>query len=235
MIYTSRAAAYQRMIAAEDVEGNLLPALLAAAPLAEKRLLDVGGGTGRIPTLTHMLGAHVVSIDLHRPMLREQRVQRERLGGGWPLLQGDMRRLPFASAGFDGVIAGWSIGHLVGWHPHDWRTPIGQVLHEMLRVARPEGALVILETLGTGALSPAPPHAGLAAYYAWLEQAWGFKRQVIQTDYQFASVEEAVACTHFFFGGELAAEIRRNQWARVPEWTGLWSRTRSDPHDLPAV
>ena len=45
----------------------------------------------------------------------------------------------------------------------------------------------------------------------------GFRRQTIQTDYHFASVDEAVARTEFFFGPELAARIRELGWARLPE------------------
>jgi len=81
-----------------------------------------------------------------------------------------------------------------------------------------------METLTTGGLRPAPPTEGLAEYYAWLENAWGFARQAIRTDYEFASVEEAVARTEFFFGAELTEQIRANGWARLPEWTGVWSK-----------
>jgi hypothetical protein len=37
-------------------------------------------------------------------------------------------------------------------------------------------------------------------------------------------VDEAVERTEFFFGPELAATIRANGWARLPEWTGVWSK-----------
>lgn len=94
----------------------------------------------------------------------------------------------------------------------------------MQRVVVPGGALMIMETLSTGSLIPAPPNAELAEYYDWLEQAWGFCRQTIQTGYRFPSVDEAVARTEFFFGPELAARIRELSWARLPEWTGLWSK-----------
>ena len=60
--------------------------------------------------------------------------------------------------------------------------------------------------------------------YTWLEKKWGFTRQEISTDYQFASVEQAVAHTEFFFGRKLAAAIREQGWSRLPEWTGVWSK-----------
>ena len=40
----------------------------------------------------------------------------------------------------------------------------------------------------------------------------------------FASLYEAVAPTEFFFGPELAAATRQKGWARLPEWTGVWSK-----------
>ena len=223
-IYASRAAEYHEMIAAEDVDRQLLPAIERVTALRGKRILDLGTGTGRLPFLIGGQAALLIGLDLHRDMLRQNLVQRQRHGGRWELVQGDMRRLPFRSGWADVVTAGWSIGHMRAWFAADWRTQIGRVLDEMQRVAAPGGTLIVVETLSTGSLTPAPPTAGSAEYYDWLENAQGFSRQTIPTDYHFASVEEAVARTEFFFGPELAARIREQGWARLPEWTGLWSK-----------
>jgi len=223
-VYTSQAAAYHRMITAEDVDGNLLPALQRVAPLDGRRVLDLGSGTGRLPLMLHGLAAQVVALDRYHPMLVEQAKQRGLLGGDWPLVQADMRALPFPSGHFDLVTAGWALGHFTGWYPQDWKAQMGKVLEEMERVLVPGGALVILETLGTGTLTPTPPTADLAEYYTWLEDQWVFTRQEVRSDYQFASLDEAVAYTEFFFGAELAAKIRDNGWVRLPEWTGIWGK-----------
>jgi ubiquinone/menaquinone biosynthesis C-methylase UbiE len=223
-IYAARAAEYHQMIAAEDVDHQLLPAIERVTTLRGKRVLDLGTGTGRLPLLIGGQAAALIGLDLHRAMLRQHAAQRQLLAGRWGLVQGDMRRLPFRSAWADVVTAGWAIGHMRGWFAADWRAQIGQVLGEMHRVAVPGGALIILETLSTGSLVPAPPSEALAEYYQWLEQEWGFSRQTIATDYQFASVDEAVARTEFFFGVDLAARIREHGWARLPEWTGVWGK-----------
>ena len=223
-IYASRAAEYHQMIAAEDVDGRLLPAIEQVTTLRGKRVLDLGTGTGRLPLLIGDQVVQLIGLDLHRDMLLQHVAQRQRHGGRWGVVQGDMRRLPFRSAWADVVTAGWAIGHMRRWFAADWRTPIGQVLDEMHRVVTPDGALIVIETLSTGSLTPAPPTAAYAEYYDWLEQAWGFSRQTIPTDYQFANVDEAVARTEFFFGPELAARIREHGWARLPEWTGVWSK-----------
>jgi ubiquinone/menaquinone biosynthesis C-methylase UbiE len=223
-IYTHQAPEYHRMITAEDTDGNLLPALLQVDSLAGKRILDVGSGTGRIPLLLMHLQPFLVCVDLHLAMLREQATQRARAGGTWSLVQADMRRMPIPTGWADVVIAGWSIGHIRGWHTEEWQEQIGRVLSEMNRVVRPGGALVILETLSTGSLTPAPPSPELAEYYAWLEGQWAFSRKIIATDYQFETVEQAVEYTRFFFGSKLAEEIQARGWARLPEWTGIWSK-----------
>lgn len=223
-IYQNQAEAYHRFIAAEDVDRNLLPALERITGLRGARILDLGTGTGRLPLLLEGHAAHVTGLDLHRDMLRENQRQNQKIAGTWTLTNGDMRALPFPSASFDVVTAGWAIGHFTGWFAGNWQTEIRHVLDEMHRVIRPGGALIILETLSTGSLTPAPPSPGLAAYYAWLENEWGFTRQEISTDYQFASVEEAIALTEFFFGPALSVAIRKNNWARLPEWTGVWGK-----------
>jgi ubiquinone/menaquinone biosynthesis C-methylase UbiE len=185
----------------------------------------LGSGTGRLPLLLAGEAAFTAALDYYRDMLAENARQRERAGGAWALAQGDMRAAPFAADCADVVTAGWAIGHLRAWHAADWRAEIGRVLREMHRLAAPGGVLIILETLTTGSHTPAPPTPELAEYYGWLEEEWGFARRAVSTDYQFRSAEDAVARTDFFFGAELSGEIRRRDWARLPEWTGLWSKT----------
>jgi ubiquinone/menaquinone biosynthesis C-methylase UbiE len=223
-IYTNHADIYHRMIAAEDVEGNLLPTLKKITPLENKLVLDLGSGSGRIPLLLYPQAKQIVALDLHRGMLLEQQLQRDRLGGTWGLLQGDLRLLPFPENFFDIITAGWAVGHFQGWYPDDWHVQVDRAIHEMLRVVKPGGVLIIIETLTTGSTVPAPPTEGLAKYYTRLESKWGFTRKEIPTDYQFRDLDEAVELANFFFGDDLAQKVRENNWVRLPEWTGLWGK-----------
>jgi ubiquinone/menaquinone biosynthesis C-methylase UbiE len=112
------------------------------------------------------------------------------------------------------------------WYEERWRDEIDPAVREMMRLLRPGGTAIICETLGTGTLEPAPPTPTLEAYYHFLETEWGFARSVVPTDYQFATLEEAVETIQFFFGAELAQRVRRNRWTIVPEWTGIWWRLK---------
>jgi len=220
-IYTRSAAQYHHMIQAEDVENNLLPAIERVASLTGKRVLDLGTGTGRLPLLFGTLPSQMLCIDLYAAMLREHKRHKN---GLWGVAQADMRQLPVPSRWADIITAGWALGHFTGWYGHSWQYEADKVLQEMHRIVRPGGALIIIETLTTGSLTPAPPGPKLAKYYGWLENAWGFSRQEISTDYQFQNVTETISCTEFFFGIELSNQVRVNGWSRLPEWTGVWGK-----------
>ena len=223
-IYHNKAMEYHHLIAAEDKDNNLLPAVLSLIG-NNRRILDLGTGTGRFPLLLQAKVIEITGIDLHLGMLLENKRQRSMVGGSWPLLCSDMRALPFPPQSWEAAVAGWAIGHLRAWYDSEWEFQIGSVVAEMERVVQPGGVLMILETLGTGFTAPTPPTKGLAEYYDKLENEWGFARQEIQTDYLFDSVEDAVQRTTFFFGTELAEKVTANNWRRLPEWTGLWSKT----------
>lgn len=221
-IYDYQAKEYHRLIEAEDLEGHLLQALFEISPFQGKRCLDIGSGTGRIPLMLSKINPEIICLDLSLAMLLEQCRQRQKVGLVENLVQGDMRFLPFQTGEWDIVTAGWAIGHLVSWFEADWKNQISMVLREFERMLRSSGICIIIETMSTGSTKPAPPSDGLHKYYSWLEDDWGYKRKIIQTDYQFSNIEEAVNITEFFFGEDLANKIRHNGWARVPEWTGVW-------------
>ena len=226
-IYANHAAAYDRLVGAEDCDGALLPALRAVAPVEGRDVLEVGAGTGRITRLLAAAGARVVGFDRSPAMIEVARRHLETMGADTCRLGvADARHLPVPSGWADLAVAGWVFGHFRSWFPETWRDEVGQALGEMARALRPGGTLVVVETLGTGSEVPRPPTERLAEYFRWLEEERGFRRAEIRTDYRFAQVEEAAEVTGFFFGEEFAARVRREQWTRVPECTGVWSLTR---------
>lgn len=222
-IYRTEGQRYHQLVAAEDVDNNLRPAMEKVIPLSGKRILDLGSGTGRTPLIIQ--DAEMFTLELNWNMLNEQKVQRDKIKEKWEILQGDMRYLPYQNKTFDVITAGWAISNFPGLYGETWEIETTKVLKEMHRLVRDNGALIIIETMTTGSLTPAPPYERLAIYYEWLESQWGFTQQVIQTDYQFKTLEEAVELGGFFFGESLAEKIKENNWVRLPEWTGVWGKT----------
>lgn len=223
-IYARHAAKYDALVSREDYQGNILPAIQRAIPLEGIDVVEFGAGTGR---LTRMLVPfvkviHAFDRSAHMLTIATERLQQAHKIN-WTLRVAENKSIPLPSASADLTIAGWSFGHVTEWHPTYWHEEINTAVNEMKRLLRPGGTAVILETLGTASETPAPPNAQLAAYYALLEQKYGFTRQAIRTDYQFESLEEADKLVRFFFGNEMADQVRKNNWVIVPEWTGVWS------------
>jgi ubiquinone/menaquinone biosynthesis C-methylase UbiE len=168
----------------------------------------------------------LLAFDVHLAMLRQHQLERRRVGGQWCVARADALSLPVRSVSADLAVAAWVFGHFVGWYPGDWQARIDRALDEMRRVLKPDGKLVIVETLTTGAYSPAPPTRELAEYYDWLGARHGFECDCIRTDYQFSDASEAKARLGFFFGEALSDKVTQHGWRRVPEWTGVWSSAR---------
>lgn len=219
-IYKNQGEAYHQLIEVEDVDGNLQPTLESITSFEGKHILDLATGTGRLPLLFPQ--TNFTALDMHTSMLLENKKQREQTNGQWNLIQADMRTLPLPSNHFDVVTTGWALGHFNGWYPLDWQQQILRVFSQVDRALKSGGTFIILETLTTGSLVPAPPTPGLAKYYRWLETAHGFQRLQVQTDYLFSTLEQAIQLTRFFFGEDLAIKVRLNKWVRLPEWTGIW-------------
>lgn len=228
-IYAERATEYDRLVAAEDCDGNLIRALRERIPLADKHLLEVGVGTGRVTRMLAAEGAHVVGFDSAPAMLEVARrhVEEGRLDARLGLA--DAARLPVPPAWADGAVAGWVFGHFRYWMPGGWRESVGQAIAELQRACKPGAPIVIIETLGTGSVEAGPPSPELAEYYEWLEQDQRFSRATICTDYSFSTADEAAEVLGSFFGDELAARVRGAGWTRVPEHTGIWSRQAAGP------
>ncbi len=223
-VYQKYADRYEALVAREDHAGNILAALRQIAPLEGRDIIDSGAGTGRLACLVAPFARSLRVYDSSAHMLEvaTARLRASRLTH-WQTEVADHRRLPAENQSADIVLAGWSVVYTVVWE-EDWRTELSKALTELSRPLRPGGNLIILETLGTGFVTPHPPEVMLP-YFAYLENEAGFTRSWIRTDYRFASVEEARELTSFFFEDDMTDRLISLDPPILPECTGIWERS----------
>jgi ubiquinone/menaquinone biosynthesis C-methylase UbiE len=120
------APSYDRIFRRPDAD----TILVRMAPEPHHRLLDVGGGTGRVAQYLAGRVAQVCVLDASSGMVREG--QRK----GLCIVQGEAEHIPFGNGAFDRVIAVDAFHHL-----RDQQL----AARELLRVLAPGGRLVIEE------------------------------------------------------------------------------------------
>lgn len=223
-VYRRRADHYERMIRTEDYEGNLLPAIEAICPLDGLDVIELGAGTGRLTRLIAPRARSIRSADRSQAMLLQAQRVLPAFGMDDPALaMGDHRALPFPAHCADLVIQGWSFLQMKVWEGENWRAALQRGHDETMRVLRPGGTILHIETLGTGHTEPTVPDH-FRTLYDWWERDLGFTSTWIRTDYRFASRQEAEELTIFFFGEDITETFIGGDQPVLPECTGLWWR-----------
>jgi ubiquinone/menaquinone biosynthesis C-methylase UbiE len=151
-------------------------------------VLDAGCGTGWLAAGLRRAApsVRVIGLDLSTGML-----DRARVAGAWPLLQGDAERLPFGDAAVDLVVSRGVLHHL---------PDVPAALAEWRRVLRPSGAVVVTS-------EPTPQverHGGLL-----VKALLALLRRPLTAEEDFWEVASMAANLHVFTPAELAATARR--------------------------
>jgi SAM-dependent methyltransferase len=121
-----RNRAYRQFRRGPDAE---LEALAVIRLFAPTRFLEVGCGTGEFSArVTNETHARVIAVDLSAAMVETARQH------GVDARVADVQALPFETANFDCVFAGWVLYHV---------PDIGRSIHELARVLRPDGLAII--------------------------------------------------------------------------------------------
>ena len=108
-----------------ETQDRLLVASLA--PLAGRRMLDVGTGTGRAAITLARGGATVIGMDASAQMLSVARSRAEAAGLRIEFVPGDAHSLPFSDRSFDAAVCLRVIMHTPDWE---------RCLAELCRVSR---------------------------------------------------------------------------------------------------
>jgi ubiquinone/menaquinone biosynthesis C-methylase UbiE len=223
-IYQTDGDRYEALISREDYKGNILRAIEEILNVDGLDVLDLGAGTGRLTLLLAARSGTMHSFDASAEMLR---VCRERLAASglsnWQVDVADHRRLPLPDHAADLAVSGWSVSYLAVWDQENGTAELDKWLEEMQRVLRSGGTIILFESLGTGNETPIRL-AHVESTYQWLD-AHGFESTWIRTDYRFESVDEAAELAGFFFGEDMARQIRTKGSVILPECTGVWWRS----------
>jgi ubiquinone/menaquinone biosynthesis C-methylase UbiE len=221
-IYKEQADEYERLVAHEDYQENIFPALRQIRPLEGLDVVELGAGTGRLTRLLAPVVKTIQAYDVSADMLEVAAAKLRESGlQNWQTGVADHRELPVDDQSADLAISGWSICYTASGYEEGWQREVGKALDEMKRILRPGGTIIILETLGTGYETPTPPDE-VKDYLAFLEQEAGFSSTWIRTDYLFESLEEAKELTSLFFGEGMVGSIISTDPVILPECTGLW-------------
>jgi len=220
--FEGEAERYDALVSREDFKGNIASLLQEILPPGAVDICDLGTGTGRLAGLLAGRARSMCALDRSHQMLTlARRTLRARLGDRSLLVSvADNRCVPLATGSCDVLTSGWSVSYLAVWNPATWRAELDRWLVEALRVVRPGGTVVVIESLGTGNEAPIRLEH-LENVYAWLDEQ-GFRETWIRTDYQFHSVEEAAALIGHYFGEDLKKRVQREHLQRFPECTGVW-------------
>lgn len=225
-LYSNHSERYDKLVQAEDYQGHLLAALRELKPIENSTIVELGAGTGRITAQLLPYVKHIYAFDLTPAMLRlaNQKLQQFGTYNG-SLATADSRAVPISAKSADIVVEGWSFVQIMTWHMDNWQEEVGRAVQEMLRIVRPGGTIILIETLGTGVTEPKPPAQFLAAY-EYFERKWQFSFRWIRTDYCFSTMEEIQQKVCPIFGEAMLERTYQSETGIIlPECTGIWWRT----------
>lgn len=224
-LYSNHPDRYDRLVQAEDYQGHLITVLRELNPIENSKIVEFGAGTGRITAqlLPHV--RHICAFDVTPAMIRLAHGKLKQSGSlNWSLAIADSRAVPLSARWADIAIEGWSFIQIMAWQTETWQQEIGQAIKEMLRIVRPGGVVILVETLGTGETEPNPP-ARFKVVYDYFEREWQFSSRWIRTDYCFSTTEQIRQFVSPAFGESMLERTYKSEAGIIlPECTGIWWR-----------
>lgn len=150
--FNKHATEYEQAAKIQHEIGRRLFARLDYLKINPRYILDLGCGTGffSLQLKKKYPKAEIIALDLAAQMLLEAKKKQGWWHNRWPLINGDMRSLPFASGSFDLVFANQAI---------HWTHSLVLVMRELNRVMNNQACLMF-STLGPDTFKE-------------LKQAWG--------------------------------------------------------------
>jgi ubiquinone/menaquinone biosynthesis C-methylase UbiE len=150
-IFTNQAPKYDVFVSAEDYQGNLIAAIKdLCGPMTGHTVADLGSGTGRMSFLLAPLVGQVYGIEPSAGMRQTAESKRVRLGiRNMEFLEGEHKAVPLPDECIDLVVEGWAfLAAFMTTYP-DWRKELEAIFAEVRRILKPNGKVVLIETMGT--------------------------------------------------------------------------------------
>lgn len=219
-VYRTSADDYDALVRCEDAKGNLWAFLDQLGVWPARTVVELGAGTGRLTAELAARADRVLAFDSAPAMLA---VARRHLRGvpNVELAEAEHRRLPVVAGVADLVVEGWALAHYVDFEPDSWADAQDAAIDEARRVLRPGGRIVLVETMGTGTIGPAPPTPALADFFDRLVDRHLFELTVLRTDYRFSDLATAERLVGSFFGPEIVTALDRKHLT-LREHTGVF-------------
>jgi len=206
-IYQNHSEEYDELVSFEDYKGNLR-SFLDRHLKKNMTVLELGTGTGRVTKMYINEVKEAVCCDKYNHMLIRAEENLKSYADKIKFLQLDTRDLEMINSGFDLIIEGWALGHTV----IDEFTRIDEYLTHFFDTVfsklKKDGIFIFIETLGTNVPEPKVPLTELEYFYDIIETKYLMKRTVIETDYKFPSIEDAIRILTFFFGDQIKEETK---------------------------
>jgi SAM-dependent methyltransferase len=221
-IYEKHASQYDELVLSEDYKKNLNRLLHSLFSWDDKIVIEAGIGTGRVTNLYVEKVKRIYGFDRSPHMLERLKKNLNDHLAKIELRCADNLYLPELPEKGDVFIEGWSFGHTISNNENDIERITDILVNQSLHMAKEDGIIFFIETLGSNSKIVKVPKECLSRFYSILEARYNFIRHEISTDYKFSSVEEAARITGFFFGKDFGEKVLLAKKVTVPEWTGLW-------------
>jgi SAM-dependent methyltransferase len=178
---------------AMDKEGHVIEYLDHVLPAGV--VLDIGAGNGFTAQKLTLPRRRIIPLEPNRGMINT--------GVALPWIQGVAQELPFLSQSLSGAYATWAYFFPI-YHGYG---PAG--LRELHRVIKPKHPIVIVDNAGDDEFCALFDH-DISSDAAWWQDQ-GFEQHIIETHFEFESMDEAEELLSFYWKNNGRAKESRTR------------------------
>ncbi|MBF9017743.1 MULTISPECIES: class I SAM-dependent methyltransferase [unclassified Oceanispirochaeta] len=222
-IYQSHSFEYDELVSHEDYQGNIRIFLNSTYNFNNKTVLEFGTGTGRLTELYLNKIKMAYCYDRSQHMLDRASSKFKEKQNKISFSVCDNLEIHNLNRKADAVIEGWSFGHTVVENDNQFEKTVKYLVSSCKEKMNVDGIILFMETLGTNTEIPEAPTQSLGDFYHLLENKYGFKKSILETDYRFETNESAERVMGYFFGDSFRKNMNFIGDGIIKEFTGVWS------------